>query len=123
MGKHHKFSSKYFGPFKVLAKIGKVAYQLELNSQAQIHNVFHVSRLKKHRGEVSTDQQVLIPHCDQDGLLTSQPLALLDRKIVKKNNAVAVYGLIQWTNESIKDATWEPLDKLTKDCPDFDLNS
>ncbi|GJZ04603.1 retrotransposable element Tf2 [Tanacetum coccineum] len=99
----------------VVAKVGQVAYQLELNSQAQIDNVFHVSQLKRHKGEVPDD--------DQDGLLAAQPLALLDRKIVKKKNAVAVYGLIQWTNGSVEDATWEPLDKLTKDYPNFDLNS
>ncbi|GJY75755.1 putative mitochondrial protein [Tanacetum coccineum] len=45
------------------------------------------------------------------------------RKIVKKNNTVEVYDLIQWTNGSIEDATWGPLEKLTKDYPDFDLNS
>ena len=100
-----------------------MAYQLELNSQAQIHNVFHVSQLKKHRGKIPDIQQVQIPICDQNGLLTAQPFALLDRKMVKKNNAVVVYGLIQWTNGSAEDATWEPLDKLLKDYPEFQINS
>ncbi|GKA54713.1 reverse transcriptase [Tanacetum coccineum] len=42
----------------------------------------------------------------------SQPLTILDRRIMKKRNAVAIYGLVQWTNGSKEDATWEPLDKL-----------
>ena len=123
MGKQHKFSPKYYVLFKVTTKVGQVAYQLELNTQAQIHNVFHVSQLKKHRGEIPDAQQVQIPICDQNGLLTAQPLALLDRKMVKKNNVVAVYGLIQWTNGSAEDVTWEPLDKLLKDYPEFQINS
>ncbi|GJX06000.1 reverse transcriptase [Tanacetum coccineum] len=53
----------------------------------------------------------------------SQPLTILDRRIVKKRNAVAIYGLVQWTNASKEDATWEPLDKLGKDYPEFDFNS
>ncbi|GJR15183.1 reverse transcriptase [Tanacetum coccineum] len=122
MGKQHKFSPKFFGPFKVIAKIVQVAYHLELNSQAQIHDVFYVSQLKKHRCDIPTDQHVTLPQCDQNGLLAAQPLALLDRKI-KKKNAVVVYELIQWTNRSMKDATWEPLDRLLKEYPSFDLNS
>ncbi|GJY99405.1 retrovirus-related pol polyprotein from transposon 17.6 [Tanacetum coccineum] len=94
IGKQHKFSPKYYRPFKVIAKVGQVSYQLELNSQAQIHNVFHVSQLKGYKGEVSSEQQIDIPLCDQNGILAAQPLTILDRKIVKKRNVVAVYGLV-----------------------------
>nr|GEV10067.1 hypothetical protein [Tanacetum cinerariifolium] len=73
------------------------------------------------RGEIPSGQHIEILVSDQNGRLAAQPLALLDRKMVKKRNAV--YGLVQWTNGSVDDATWEPLDKLSKDYPEFDSNS
>ncbi|GKC84187.1 putative mitochondrial protein [Tanacetum coccineum] len=91
--KQHKFSPKYYGPFKVLSKVGQVAYKLELNSQAQIHNVFHVSQLKGYRGEAPSGHQIEIPQCNQNGMIATQPLAILDRKMGKKKNVVAVYGV------------------------------
>ncbi|GKF54113.1 hypothetical protein Tco_0161023 [Tanacetum coccineum] len=47
-GKRGKLNPRYVGPFKVLEKVGSVAYKLELLEElSMVHNTFHVSNLKK----------------------------------------------------------------------------
>ncbi|GJV59578.1 hypothetical protein Tco_1465678 [Tanacetum coccineum] len=47
-GKRGKLNPRYVGPFKVLAKVGKVAYRLKLPQElSMVHHTFHVSNLKK----------------------------------------------------------------------------
>lgn len=45
-----KHSSKYFGPHTIIKKIGKVGYRLQLPPTTKIHNIFHVSQLKRYEG-------------------------------------------------------------------------
>nr|GFB68890.1 hypothetical protein [Tanacetum cinerariifolium] len=86
-------------------KIGEVAYRLELPSSSQIHPLFHISQLKKCHGK---DYSVgVLPQLREDGLLENKPMAILERRLEKINNKPVMFVLIQWTNKSVEEATWE----------------
>jgi hypothetical protein len=58
--KDNKLSPKYYGPYKVLEKIGTMAYKLELPTSSRVHPVFHVSCLKKVIGNKIRIQTILL---------------------------------------------------------------
>lgn len=77
-----KLAVKYFGPYKVIEKIGNVAYKLQLPPESHIHPVFHVSLLKKSIGSTSTVRST-IPALPEEDFLPAEPIAILDRRLVK----------------------------------------
>ncbi|GJT89995.1 reverse transcriptase [Tanacetum coccineum] len=102
-GQLNKLSSKYYGPFLIIEKVGTVAYKLDLPDTSQVHLVFHVSQHKLCKG--STNKMGMMPHCGPNGLLTAKSLAILDRRMKKVNNKVAVYVLVKWSHHTNEDAT------------------
>jgi hypothetical protein len=111
-----KLAYKYFGPYKILAKIGQVAYRLDLPSSSKIHNVFHVSQLKEYHSDftpVFTD----LPDPPELDTADTQPEKILDRRLVKRGNAALPQVLIKWTNIPEDSATWENWETLKAKFP------
>jgi hypothetical protein len=67
-----KLKPHFYGPYKVIKRVGEVAYELELPEGSRIHNVFHVSCLKKELGQQVT-ASVDIPPLDEEGKLVLAP--------------------------------------------------
>ena len=64
-----KLKPRYYGPFKIIRPMGEMAYELELPTDSRVHNVFHVSRLKKVLGQHVVPSAVLPPLDDEKKLV------------------------------------------------------
>jgi len=73
--KDNKLSPKYYGPYKVLQKIGTMTYKLELPASSQVHLVFHVSGLKKVIGN-NLPFQIILLELDEEGKIILEPEAV-----------------------------------------------
>ena len=71
-----KYQTKFFGPYKHIQKVGQVAYELELPMGRKIHNIFHVSSLKKFIGHHFPVSNTL-PPLDDEGQLVLIPNKIL----------------------------------------------
>lgn len=99
-----KLASKFYGPYRVLQLIGKVACKLLLPAGIGIHPVFHVSQLKKHVGDRALPNPSL-PLVDAEGRIKIELVAILQRRLVPRRNEPVVQWLIQWLNLSPDDTT------------------
>ena len=90
----------------MIRHVGEVAYELELQAGSRIHNIFHVSCLKKALGQQVTATMELPPTNDEEHLVL-QPEAILDTQERPLRRRTVKEYLIKWRNFLDEDATWE----------------
>ncbi|GJY00542.1 ty3-gypsy retrotransposon protein [Tanacetum coccineum] len=118
----NKLAKRYYGPYKVEARVGKVAYRLTLPASSKIHPVFHVSILKSFLGsenEVITN----LPEEFQKGRPGEQPLTICDFCMVLRNGKPERKVLVQWAGGSSEEATWEWLSDFQLAYPNITLRT
>lgn len=101
-----KLAYKFFGPFTVEQRVGAMAYKLELPQNSRIHPVFHVSQLKPFTQDYSPVFSEL-PRTPDLSAAPLQPVAILERRMVKKGSSAIVQVRVQWSSLSPDSATWE----------------
>ena len=88
-----KLAPQFYEAYKVLQKVGEVAYKIKLPVESKIHLVFHVLCLKKKLGAANVHQTEL-PMLHDDGRVQPKPFALLDQHTIKRNNMPIAQWLI-----------------------------
>ncbi|KAD3640072.1 hypothetical protein E3N88_29295 [Mikania micrantha] len=117
-GKRGKLNPRYIGPFKITKRIGPVAYELQLPQElSSVHNVFHVSKLKK----CLSDETLAIPleeiQIDEQPHFIEEPVEIMDREIKKLKLSKIPIVKIRWNSQHGPEYTWEREDQMKKKYP------
>lgn len=105
-----KLAFKFYGPFKIIERIGKLAYKLELPVDSRIHDVFHVSQLKPYTPNY-TPVFAELPEPPDLAASDIEPEEILERRMVKRGNHPIVQLRIRWSSFPTS-TTWEDYDTL-----------
>jgi hypothetical protein len=81
LGSCTKLAARFCGPFEILDRIGPVAYMLALPASMNVHNVFHVSLLKKYVHDPNHVIDWHLIQVEMEGDFQVQPVRVLDKKV------------------------------------------
>ncbi|GKA86770.1 putative reverse transcriptase domain-containing protein [Tanacetum coccineum] len=117
-GKLGKLNPRYVGPFKVLEKVGAVAYKLELPQDlSRVQNMFHVSNLKK----CYADEPLVVSldglHIDNKLHFVEEPVEIIDREVKRLRQSHVPIVKVRWNFRRGPEFTWEREDQFRKKYP------
>ncbi|GJT68752.1 hypothetical protein Tco_1020232, partial [Tanacetum coccineum] len=108
---------------KVLAKVGKVAYKLELPQElSRVHHTFHVSNLKK----CYADEPLIMPlegiHVDDKLQFVEEPVEIMEREIKRLKRSRIPLVKVRWNSRRGPEFTWEREDSFKQKYPQLFTN-
>ena len=117
-GKRVKLSPRFIGPFEILERIGSVAYQLALSpNMTSVHEVFHVSMLRKYTPDPAHVVDWGQIEVDTDGTFEDGPVCILDsRDQVLRRKSVRLVRVL-WRHYGVEESMWEREDTMRATYP------
>ena len=103
-----KLSPRYIGLFEIVDRIDPVAYRLDLPEElARVHNVFHISMLRKYIPDPSHVLEAPEIELRDDLSYEEQPVQILGREEKELHNKTISLVKVLWRNHLVEEATWE----------------
>ena len=117
-GKREKLSPRFIGPFEILERVGIVAYRLALPpSMSGVHEVFHVSMLRRYTPDPAYVVDWGKIEVDTDGTFEEGPVCIMDsRDQVLRHKTVRLVKVL-WQHRGVEEATWEREDTMRATYP------
>ena len=117
-GKRGKLSPRYIGPYEIIERVGSLAYRLALPSElSMIHNVFHVSMLRKYIADPSHVLEEQPISLQNDLSYEEEPVQILDRKEQVLRSKSFQLVKVLWRSHQVEEATWEPEEQMRQQYP------
>ncbi|KAL2230915.1 UNVERIFIED_CONTAM: Transposon Tf2-11 polyprotein [Sesamum indicum] len=117
-GKQGKLSPRYIGLYEILERVGPLAHRLALPTElSQIHDVFHVSMLRRYRSDPSHTLHEPEMEISEGLTYVEELMEILDRSIKKLRNKEISMVKVKWSHHSPREATWEVEENMREKYP------
>ncbi|KAL6191065.1 hypothetical protein ACLB2K_037457 [Fragaria x ananassa] len=112
-GKREKLNPRYIGPYEIIERVGSLSYRLVLPPElSRIHNVFHVSMLRKYVADPSHVLQEQPISLQKELTYEEEPVQILDQKEQVLRNKTIPLVKVLWRSHQVEEATWESEEQI-----------
>ncbi|GKB28832.1 putative reverse transcriptase domain-containing protein [Tanacetum coccineum] len=112
-GKREKLNPRYIGPFKILKRVGPVAYTLEIPEElSNVHSTFYVSNLKKCLSNESLVILMKELRLDDKLNFVEEQIVIMDRKVKRLRQSRIPIIKVRWNSKRGQEFTWEREDQI-----------
>ncbi|GJW69367.1 putative reverse transcriptase domain-containing protein [Tanacetum coccineum] len=117
-GKRGNLNPRYIEPFKILKRVGTVAYKLEIPEElSNVYNTFYVSNLKKYLSDDSLDIPMKEPRLDDKLNFVEEPIEIMDREVKQLRQSRIPIVKVRWNSKRGPEFTWEREDQIRAKYP------